>query len=314
MAWAGRTLRSMARVLVGGAHGAHLWEGGRLEPVDALAERSTGPFGVDDAGTVWAIVDGRELWSAADPGGAWRLSAVWDGDPLTCVVPFDGGALAGTAGAHVVHVDAGRRAVLDTCFDGLPERSSWYTPWGAPPDARSLAVDGAVAYVNVHVGGVARGRPAEAWTALVDIDVDVHQVLAGSGTVLLATGAAGFGVSHDGGGSWSFRAAGLHGTYLRAVIRVGDIAIVSASTGPSTQRGTLYRTVIDDDGAPFERARGDLPEWFTANVDTHALASHEGFAACAGPDGTLYVSDDAGATWSAAARAAATMGSLAVIP
>src|SRR5436853_425316 len=87
-------------------------------------------------------------------------------------------------------------------------RAAWYTPWGDPADVRSISValDGAI-YVNVHVGGVVRSRDGgRSWAPTVDIESDVHQVLAhpSRAEVVLAAAADGFGVSRDGGASWRF--------------------------------------------------------------------------------------------------------------
>lgn len=72
---------------------------------------------------------------------------------VTCIVSTADGALAGTAGAHLLTIADGQ-ATRVTSFDDAPTRSAWHTPWGGPPDVRSMAVaaDGTV-YVNVHVGG-----------------------------------------------------------------------------------------------------------------------------------------------------------------
>ena len=73
----------------------------------------------------------------------------------------------------IEHVVVVRRTTEDVPF--TEGRDRWYTPWGGPPDTRSMtSADGKV-YANVHVGGVVRSADAgRTWqpTAL-DIDADV---------------------------------------------------------------------------------------------------------------------------------------------
>ena len=41
-------------------------------------------------------------------------------------------------------------------FDHASGRETWHTPWGGPPDTRSMANWEDELYVNVHVGGILR--------------------------------------------------------------------------------------------------------------------------------------------------------------
>jgi hypothetical protein len=293
----------MARVLVGTVGGLFVWSGdGVEEPV--LRGHSVGPIALGGDGGAWAVVDGRALWRSGDHV-EWTEVATWDGPALTCVAPVDGAAIAGTVEAHVVRATAdGRIEQLDG-FDALPERGKWYTPWGAPADVRSIAEGDGTVYVNVHVGGVAAssgGASGASWAALegVDIDVDVHQVITGpDGLVLVATGAAGLGVSRDAGATWEWSEKGLHGTYLRAVALAGDTILVSASTGPFAKQSAVYRR--DLAGGDFVRCEQGVPDWFAGQVDTHMLAATDDTVALAAADGALYLSADRGVTWKTAA-------------
>lgn len=270
----------------------------------ALAGRAVGPLAARDD-EVWAIVDGRDVWRGPDP---WQPQASWDGPRLTCLVPLDDGAvLVGTAEAHLLCLDGtGFRPVAS--FDEWPPRDAWYTPWGGPPDTRSLATAAGEPLVNIHVGGVARQRGGE-WQPLVDIDVDVHQISAGpDGSLLVATGAAGFGSSTDGGSTWLWDTDGLHGSYCRALAVAGDYVLLTASTGPGRTRGAVYRRALGDAG-PWKRT-GPLVD---GNIDTFWLAAAGDAAAFAAADGTVWVSADAGATWTEEVRAPGTPLGLAYV-
>src|SRR5213594_2209769 len=128
--------------------------------------------------------------------------------------------LLGPDQAHLLRLTADGLTPVES-FEAIDGRDAWYTPWGDPADVRSIAaaLDGTL-HVNVHVGGVARSRDAgRSWAPTVDIESDVHQVLAhpARADVVLAAAAAGFGLSRDGGGAWQFITAGLHAHYLRAL-------------------------------------------------------------------------------------------------
>lgn len=262
-----------------------------------LDGRDVQPF-VRADGSVVAVVDRSEVWVREK--GSWRPRLRWDGAPLNCLADTPDGLLAGTAEAHLLHEEAGAFRVVES-FDDLAEASGWYTPWGGPPDVRSIAVAEGVPYVNVHVGGVAR-PDGDGWRPLIDIDVDVHQiVVAPDGSLLVATGAAGFGRSIDGGATWDHDAKGLHGSYCRAVAVAGEHVLVTASSGPHSGDGALYRRPLGsrDD---WERCAGPLPDRFDGNVDTFWLAARGAEAAVVGPDGSVFRSDDEGATWAPAGR------------
>jgi hypothetical protein len=80
------------------------------------------------------------------------------------------------------------------------------------------------------------------------------------------------------------------------VALAGDTVLLTASTGPrGRSQAAVYRRPLDGE-APFERCRGGLPEWFHGNIDSGWLEARED-AAFAAPDGTVWSSSDAGATW-----------------
>ena len=77
-----------------------------------------------------------------------------------------------------------------------------------------------------------------------------------------------------------------------------DSVFVSASLGPRGQQAALYRG--PKAGGPFQRCSDGLPEWFSTNVDTACIAARGTFVAVGDPEGTVYVSEDDGATWTVA--------------
>ena len=268
----------------------HLTDAG-AEPVSSSATRAM-------SGN-WAIVEDSGVVSL--DGGVTATTA-----PLSahCLTSLGDGALVGTERARLFTVAADGAVSPVVSFDRIPTRDDWYTPWGAPPDTRSLTVtaDG-VALVNVHVGGVWRGSlDGDDWTEVVAVDDDTHSVVAASsGSRVVIAAAVGFGSSVDGGQTFTWTDDGLHGSYCRAVAFAGDHVLLSASTGPFTKKGAVYRRPIGGDG-PFERCTSGLPEWFPYNIDTFQLSADDRLAVFGTDDGEVYVSEDEGSTWTLAAK------------
>lgn len=261
---------------------------------------------VDDVGRGpdgWlALVDGESVWRA-DGSDGWQMFATLPEPEATCVLALGGGGLVGTAEAHVLRVTPGTTERVRG-FEDAEGRERWYTPWGGPPETRSLAAapDGSL-YVNVHVGGIVRSADGGAsWAPTIDVDADVHQVIVSPTGEILAATAYGLARSRNGGTTWTFVTEGLHADYSRAVAVAGDRLLLSASTGPRTDHAAVYRRPLDAAAdVPFERCRAGLPEWFDGNVDTRCLAAAGERVALATRDGAVYVSDDAGETWRLAA-------------
>ncbi|MGH2725260.1 MAG: WD40/YVTN/BNR-like repeat-containing protein [Actinomycetota bacterium] len=274
-------------------------------PVTALA---AGPDGL------WAIVSDDAVWRSA--GEQWRPVAEVRNHRARCVLPVEEGALVGTSEAHLFLVRDGTIGPV-AAFDEAPGRDDWYTPWGGPPDTRSLARggDGAL-YANVHVGGILRSSDGgDGWEATIDIDADVHQVVTHPDhpRVVLAACARGLAGSEDGGATWVVETQGLHATYCRAVAVAGESVLVTASTGPFTDRAAVYRVPFA--GLPgFERCTNGLPEWFGSNIDSHCLAAAGGLAALGTEDGSVFRSDDEGRTWEMAAEGLPPVRAVAVVP
>ena len=272
-------------ILIGTEQGLRALDGG----ADLLRDRP-----VTAVSGQWALVDDRQLVSLES-----GVEAKLEGPRAWCVLDLGERVYVGTAEARLF---AGPSNTADLApvesFDRIETRDQWYTPWGAPPDTRSLAAgpDGTL-FVNVHVGGVWRGTADDRWLEVINVDADTHQVVADveQGAVVAAA-AVGFGRSVDGGATWDWATDGLHATYCRAVAIAGDTTLVTASTGPGSRQGAVYRRRLREDG-PFERCRAGLPEWFPFNLDTSQLAAAGDEAVLGTADGRVYRSSDAGATW-----------------
>jgi hypothetical protein len=272
-------------ILVGTGSGLHRVEDGHTE----LAGREVNALAGD-----WALVEGRAVWHDGD-----FVGGEVEGPPATCLLPLDGGVLLGTAEGHLVRLPGGARVAS---FDEAPGRHEWYTPWGGPPDVRTLAAgpDGTL-YVNVHVGGILRSADGgETWEPTLDIDLDVHQVVVAPDGTVLAACAQGLAVSGDHGSTWTVVDDGLPATYARAVAVAGDTVLMSASTGPDGGRAAVYRRPLKGD-EPFRRSSIGLPGTFPGNVDTFCLAADGDRAALGTFAGRVYASDDAGGSWSTVA-------------
>ena len=243
----------------------------------------------------WAVVDGKGWAAIHDPRTA--LST-----PLRalCLATAPWGLLIGTAEARLLQMGRDESTVSPVgSFDRIPTRDTWYTPWGGPPDTRSVTVtpDG-TPLVNVHVGGVWRGEDRGTWREVIDVKMDTHQVLtAGDGSaVVVAAAAVGFGQSEDGGRTFAWSTEGLHDTYCRAVAVADDVALVTASTGPFTRHGAVYVRPLHG-GGRFTRCDNGLPEWFEGNIDTFQLAARGSDVVLGTDDGRVYASQDAGTSW-----------------
>ena len=293
--------RELMSVLVGTAAGLFELTSDGARSIDGLGSRGVTAL-ARDGRRASAITEGRQVWSSE--GRSWEAVHSIDGWPATCLAPTRDGVLVGTEEAHLVRItDAGCATVEP--FERVDGRARWHTPWGDPAEVRSIAIGTSDAiYVNVHVGGVVRSRDrGRSWTPTLDIECDVHEVLAPAewpGWVLVAA-SVGFGISRNGGDSWEFTTAGLHAHYLRAVAVSGTMVLVSASTGPRSSRAAVYRRRLEGrDG--FERCRSGLPEWFDGNIDTSCLAAQGTRAVFGTADGRIFRSQDAGGSWELAAH------------
>ncbi len=288
----------MPDVVVGTHDGFHVL--GRELPRQPAGHRMNAV--AQTPGGFWAISDYESIWHHPAGGEGGVVAKLGDGR-ANCLLPASGGVLVGASEANLYRLAAGELQQVGS-FDEVPDRDRWYTPWGGPPDVRSMAQgpDGTI-YVNVHVGGVVRSTDGGAtWADTMDIDADVHEVTADPARPghAYAASARGLGVTTDGAHSWRFDTGGLHASYCRAVALSDATLFLSASSGSGGRRAALYRRPIGADG-DFERCTAGLPEWFSTNLDTFCVAAAGSFVVAGDADGTVYASHDDGVTWEAAA-------------
>jgi hypothetical protein len=247
-----------------------------------------------DRDDVWAIADGRAIWRRTS--GAWSEVAALDGLTATCLAAIAGELYVGTSEAHLFRLEGDGLGRLEA-FDRVEGRDGWFTPWGGPPDTRSIANWDDDVFVNVHVGGIPRTDDrGGSWRPTIEIEADVHHVTTADDGLVLAACARGLAASADHGATWTLRTDGLEATYCRAVAVVGDEVVVSSSSGPRGGRAAVYRAPLRS--GPFERVTASLG-WFDGNVDTYCLDAdpERSTVAFGTADGRLFVSTDAGSTW-----------------
>lgn len=275
--------------------------------MDLLIGTAAGVFSAGDStdplieGTrINHLAVGAGSWWAADGKGRIHRDGVVvaempEGATPLCIQPTPDTVWIGANEARLYGYEHGE-VREDEFFEEAPGREQWYTPWGAPADVRSMALDADhTLYINVHVGGILRYDNTGP-VPTVDIAADVHQVAAHpneSGAIFAAT-AWGLAQSHN-GHDFEFRSDGLHSTYCRAVAVLPDRVLVSASTGPRTERGRLYRGDLLE--GPLEPVTEGLPVWFPDNLNTHCLLA-KGDLVFAGHGDTVWRSDDDGDSWS----------------
>lgn len=227
-------------------------------------------------------------------------------DPVATLGEAEGQCLAadrralvvGLAGARVAAIDPVRGELKPVpAFDVVAGRGDWENPAGPTPDLRSAAITDSGAWlVNVHVGGVWRSADEGAtWANVIEPDADVHEVAAGSGGRLVVAAAVGVGWSTDDGLTWTWTDGGLHAPYCRAVAVDGDAVYVTASTGPSTTDGRLYRGRLG--AGLLEQCANGLPQSFAFNLDTGSLDARDGHVALGARDGRVYRSSDGGTSF-----------------
>ena len=252
--------------------------------------------------TVTALAPGPGGWHALldcrvvvclDDGGVRTVGELPANDGQSLAVLADGTVVVGRTSARLAIVGAYVKDI--SSFERVPDRDRWENPANPTPDTRSMVSSGENLWVNVHVGGLWHsGDRGRSWQGVIEPGADIHEVRVGNGSVAVAA-AVGFGWSDDGGKSWSWSTEGLHGSYLRAACIDDENVYVSASDGPFTKRGAVYRA---RPLSAFVRCEQGLPEWFPGNIDTGRLDAAGGRVVIGfGED--AYISEDDGQSWQA---------------
>ena len=244
---------------------------------------------------------------------------------LACCVKVGDVVYAGTDDARVLRVSAAGEIEQLRGFDQVAGRDKWYAGSaiingkrvGPPLGVRSITAtpDGAVLLANVHVGGIPRSVDGGVtWQPTIEIDSDVHEVRADPNRpgAVVAAAAVGLCTSSDGGATWVVEKAGLHAPHCSAVQFVGDDVLVSAAVDPFAPQGAIYRRGLDEH-CPLVKVAGGLPEWLDGKVDTGCIATHGSAVAVADMGGNVYVSADAGRTWSRQADGIPTPSSVLIV-
>jgi hypothetical protein len=273
-----------------------------------IAGHSVRGLAPDGTGGALAIIDHRWLCRRA-PDGVWK-TVVTAESALACCVAVGDLIYAGTDDARLLRVSANGWIEQLRGFNTVAGRDRWYAGTalvngqsvGPPLGIRSITAtaDNAVLLANVHVGGIPRSTDAGAsWQPTIDIDADVHQVLAHPSRpdVVVAAAASGLCISRDSGATWQIEKEGLHASYCSAVAFIGEDVLVAASTDHFAAHGGVYRRCLEGRGTLVPLA-GSLPRWLDGISDTGCISTKGAAAAIADKKGNLYVSADAAQSWS----------------
>ncbi len=244
----------------------------------------------------FAIAGEQNIYMRSENG--WSRFTSVDGTNLTCLAPVNNTLYAGTKEAHLYAINDGTEKPV-RAFEEASDRENWYTPWGGPPEVRSLsAQESDQLYVNVHVGGILRyDIPTDQCEQIIDIDTDVHQVVFDRASDRLFAGTArGLAVSKNEGENWNIHTVAQPGSYMRAVAVTKEYVFVTASEGPHPDRAAVLRAPVEKPGM-FEKIHDGLPRWFPDNVDTHCLDADGVRVVFATKEGTIYLSENGGSDW-----------------
>ena len=265
--------------------------------------------GLHDLDSGEELVNGRAVTALAVGGEGWHAlldrrfvvgahhPELPDADGQSLAVLSNGAVVVGRTGARLATFDADGGVHDIAAFEKVPGRDDWENPANPTPDTRTMSAGPKRWWVNVHVGGVWWSDDAgETWNGAVEPHTDVHEVRAGNDGRVAVAAAVGFGWTAD-GESWSWTTEGLHAHYLRAVALDGDTTFVSASDGPFTRHGAVYRS---RSGGAFVRCETGLPAKFDGNVDSGTLDA-AGSRVAFGFEDRVYLSEDEGETWREAA-------------
>lgn len=288
----------------------------------ALQDRSIRHIARNYRGKLLAIAGENEILRGPQPDDlskdeGWESAGTIDDLAGNCLLEHQQTLFIGAADARMFTTDMPDMSEITRLesFDRAEGRENWDTPWGGPPDVRSLAcIDdpgNPAIYADIHVGGIQRSFDVgKTWLpATGSLHRDVHCVATHPDlpqTVFAAT-QQGFFRSDDRGESWrGVLEDFIPRNYQRSVVTDAldpDLLLVSASLGPhpdgdSGCEGQLFRSA--DGGESFRPAHSGLPEHFYHNLDTHLVAASEkrsGLFAFHDDESTLFVTTDGARTW-----------------
>jgi hypothetical protein len=278
-------------IYVGTDDGLHVFGS---QPRLELPGRRLRTLAADDD-KIWALVGESEIFNAG-AAAIWRHVTRLRNVRTTSIHPSGGGLLIGTYGARLYRLRGQQLEPVDS-FDLVDGRAKWHAAPGEEPSVSSIGVDDdGTTFVNVRIGGVPRSTDdCATWEPTLDIDEDVHQIIAlpGDGPLLAAT-ARGLLTSWDHATTWNHRALGLDGTYCTAVGVCNDTVVMSASEGTNGKGAAIYRGGLE--GVRLERCSRGLPDLET-NIEPHCLAGAGSTVVFGTTTGAVYASADAGRSW-----------------
>lgn len=273
-----------------------------------LAGQQVSGLASDGNGGALAIVDGRSL-RRRTAAGEWHTLAEKESG-LSCCMSVGDDIYVGTDDAQVLRVGSHGKLEQLAGLNEIAGRDQWYAGTavidgkvvGPPLGIRTVTAtcDDGVLLANVHVGGIPRSADGGVtWHPTIAVEHDVHQVCAHPTRpeIVIAAAASGLCVSKDSGKTWNIEQDGLHASYCSAVAFAGDDILVAASEGHFAARGAIYRRPIDAPG-PLVPVGGELPRWLEGIADTGLIATQASAVAVIDQAGNLYLSEDAGRTWS----------------
>lgn len=319
-------------ILIGTESGLVALDDEGREQFRAVGGREVSFLHIDTDGRLLAIADESDVVATpspeqADRDHAWSLLGSLPGGRANCLADLAGRVFIGAEDARMWQMPSeGGEPQRIASFDAVPTRDEWDTPWGGPPDVRSLAtIAGAapVIYADIHVGWIVRSLDlGDSWTQLKGLHRDVHRVNthpARPDRVYAAT-AQGCFVSEDRGESWEQHLEPFKPrNYQRCVVPDfddPDLFLCTASLGPHPDGETgceamIFRT--DDAGETWVAAHEGLPDHFYHNINTHMLAAsiqRAGVFAFHDDDESVYLTTDAARRWR---RIAGVQDALAVL-
>jgi photosystem II stability/assembly factor-like uncharacterized protein len=283
-----------------------------------LIEPTTGLIlaGAYKDGSLWASHDGGHTWERSDNGltetDVYSLEAV----------NIDGKVrlFCGTEPAKLfTSDDLGATWVEQTKLRAVPTVGKWYFP-GPPHIAHAKHIsfdprDARTMYVSIEVGGLLRSDDGgETWHDVPGMFEDVHRLLISPADPrrMYVSGGMGLWLSDDAGKTWQNTTDGEHeiGGYPDQLVyhpRNPELMFVAAAQDtPNHWRETHFAGAriarSRDGGRSWQVLTNGLPDRMQGNIEAMCLEGvGDGCALfAASTSGEVFVSEDAGESWSVA--------------